>query len=67
MSTALLLWTVHTNLKVNDIIVRETLSDDRPLRSIFFISLRACKAEDTSSVEAMLFSVDFGAKCIYED
>ena len=46
MSTALLLWTVHLNLKVNDGIVRETLGDDRPLRSILFISLRGCKAED---------------------
>ena len=40
MSTALLLWTVHLNLKVNDIVVPETLADDRPLRLI------ACKAED---------------------
>ena len=42
MSTTLLLWTVHLNLKVNDIIAPETLGDDRPLRSILFISLRAC-------------------------
>ena len=42
MSTALLLWTVHLNLKVIDIIVPETLGDDRPLRFILFISLRAC-------------------------
>ena len=46
MSTALLLWTVHLNLKVNDIVVPETLGDDRPVRSIMFIWLRACKAED---------------------
>ena len=46
MSTALLPWTVHLNLKVNDIIARATLGDDRPLWSILFISLRACKAED---------------------
>ena len=42
MSTALLLWTVHLNLKVNEIIVPETLGDDRHLRFILFISLRAC-------------------------
>ena len=42
MSTALLLLAVHLNLKVNDIIVPETLGDDRPLGSILFISLRAC-------------------------
>ena len=46
MSTALLLCTIHLNFKVNDIIVGETLGDDRPLRSILFISLKACKAED---------------------
>ena len=28
MSTALLLWTVHLNLKVNDIVVPETLGDE---------------------------------------
>ena len=43
MSTAQLLWTVHLNLKLNDIVVHGTLGDDRPLRSILFMSLRACK------------------------
>ena len=46
MSTTLLLWTVHLNLKVNDIVVPETLGDDRPVRSILFRWLRACKVED---------------------
>ena len=46
MLTALLLWTVHLNLKVNDIVVPETLGDDRPVRSILFMWLRACKVED---------------------
>ena len=41
-----LLWTVHLNLKVNDIVVPETLGDDRPVRSILFMWLRACKVED---------------------
>ena len=50
------------NLEVNDIVVHETLGDDRPVRSILFIWLRACMAEDASSVAAMLFCVDFGAK-----
>ena len=47
---------------MNDIIVPETLGDDRPIRSILFILLRACEAEDTSTVAAMLFGTDFGAK-----
>ena len=46
MSTALLLWTVHLNLKVNDIVVPETPGDDRPVRSVLFMWLRACKVED---------------------
>ena len=46
MSTALLLWTVHLNLKVSDIVVTETLGDDRPVRSILFMWLRACKVKD---------------------
>ena len=46
MSTALLLWTVHLNLKVNDIVVPETLGDDRPVRSILFMWLRVCNMED---------------------
>ena len=29
MSTALLLWTVHLNLKVNDIVAPETLGDNQ--------------------------------------
>ena len=62
MSTALLLWTVHLNLKVNDIVVPETLGDDRPVRSILLMWLRACKVADAFSMAAMLFSVDFGAK-----
>ena len=41
MSTAALLWIVHLNLKVNNIVVPETLGDDRPVRSILFIWLRA--------------------------
>ena len=35
--TPLLLWTVQLNLKVNDVVVPETLGDDRPVRSILFI------------------------------
>ena len=46
MSTALLLWTVHLDLKVNDIVVPETLGDDRPVRSIQFMWSRDCKVED---------------------
>ena len=46
MSTALLLWTVHLNLKINDIVVPETLGVDRPVRFISFMWLRACKVED---------------------
>ena len=46
MSTAMLLWTVHLDLKVNDIVVLGTLSDDRPVRSILSMWLRACKVED---------------------
>ena len=46
ISTALLLWTVHLNLKVNDIVVPETLGDDKPVRSILFMWFRACKVED---------------------
>ena len=46
MSTALLLWTVHLNLKINDIVVPETLGDDGPLTFISFMWLRACKVED---------------------
>ena len=46
MSTALLLWTVHLNLKINDIVVPETLGDDRPVRFISFMWLRACEVED---------------------
>ena len=46
MSTALLLWTVHLNLKVNDTAVPEALGDDRPVRSISFMWLRACNVED---------------------
>ena len=35
--TPLLLWTVQLNLKVNDVVVPETLGDDRPVRSILFM------------------------------
>ena len=46
MSMAMLLWTVHLNLKVVDIVVPETLGDDRPVKSILVMWLRACKVED---------------------
>ena len=68
MSTALLLLTVHLNLKVNDITVPETLGDDRPLRSILFISLRACivKRKMLDRWQPCSSVLILAPKCIYE-
>ena len=68
MLTALLLLTVHLNLKVNDIIVPETLSDDRPLRSILFISLRACivQRKMLDRWQPCCSVLILAPKCIYE-
>ena len=68
MSTALLLWTVHLNLKVNDIVVLETLGDDRPLRSILLVSLRACilKRKMLDRWQPCCLVLILASKCIYD-
>ena len=67
MSTALLLWTVSLNLKVNDIVVDETLGDDRPVRYILFIWLRACiKRKMLDQWQPCCSVLILAPKCIYE-
>ena len=68
MSTALLLWAVHLNLKVDDIIIPEIVGDDRPLKSILFISLRACivKRKMLHRWQPCCSVLVLAPKCIYK-
>ena len=63
MSTAVLLWIVNLNLKVNDIVVPETLGDDRPVRSYHVYLVESPMLDQWQPCCSVLI---LAPKCIYE-